>query len=207
MLLVVLLACIITPFLIWGDWFERLFDLRGTKQWMEGFGPFAWLGGVALLVSDLVLPIPGTVVMSALGLVYGWFWGGLASVFGSVLSGVVAYGLCRKFGHRAAVWLAGEEGLAKGEALFQSERGGWLVALSRWMPVLPEAVACLAGLTRMPWRTFITALIAGSIPLGFVFAAIGDLGLERPGIALSLSALIPVVLYALAAWMLRKKKQ
>lgn len=206
MLLIVLLACIITPFLIWGDQFERLFDLHGTRQWMESLGPFAWVGGVALLVSDLVLPIPGTVVMSALGLVYGWFWGGLASVFGSVLSGIVAYGLCRKFGHRAALWLAGEEGLAKGEALFQSERGGWLVALSRWMPVLPEAVACLAGLTHMPWRTFITALIAGSIPLGFAFAAIGDLGLERPGAALTLSALIPVILYALAAWMLRKRK-
>jgi uncharacterized membrane protein YdjX (TVP38/TMEM64 family) len=145
--------------------------------------------------------------MSALGLVYGWFWGGVASVFGSVLSGVIAYGLCRKFGHRAALWLAGEEGLAKGEALFQSERGGWLVALSRWMPVLPEAVACLAGLTNMPWRTFITALIAGSIPLGFAFAAIGALGLERPGTALALSALIPVALYALAAWVLRKRKR
>ena len=50
---------------------------------MESFGPFAWVGGVVLLVSDLVLPIPGTVVMSALGLVYGWFWGGIASVCGT----------------------------------------------------------------------------------------------------------------------------
>lgn len=204
-LVVVLLGLIITPFFIWGDWFERIFDLQGAKQWMENLGPFAWVGGVALLVSDLVLPIPGTVVMSALGLVYGWFWGGVASVFGSVLSGIVAYWLCRQWGHRAAIWLAGEKGLAKGEALFQSERGGWLVALSRWMPVLPEAVACLAGLTKMPWPTFITALLAGSIPLGFIFAAIGDLGLERPGVAMSLSAIIPVMLYALAMWMLRKR--
>lgn len=207
MLVVVLLGLIIIPFFIWGDWFERMFDLQGAKQWMENLGPFAWVGGVALLVSDLVLPIPGTVVMSALGLVYGWFWGGIASVFGSVLSGMIAYGLCRKYGHPAAVWLAGAEGLAKGEALFQSERGGWLVALSRWMPVLPEAVACLAGLTKMPLPTFLTALFAGSIPLGFIFAAIGNLGLERPGVALTLSALIPVVLYAIAAWMLRKRKQ
>ncbi len=205
-LVIVLLVLVITPFLVWGEWFEQIFDLQGTKQWLESLGSFAWLGGVALLISDLVLPIPGTVVMSALGLVYGWFWGGVASILGSVLSGMIAYWLCRMYGHRAAVWLAGEKGLAKGETLFQSERGGWLVALSRWMPVLPEAVACLAGLTKMPWRTFITALIAGSIPLGFVFAAIGDLGLNRPGIALALSAFIPVVLYALAAWMLRKRK-
>ena len=183
-----------------------MFDLQGAKTWMESLGPFAWVGGMALLVSDLVLPIPGTVVMSALGLVYGWFWGGVASALGSILSGLLACWLCRKYGIHAAIWLAGKDGLAKGEALFQSERGGWLVALSRWMPVLPEAVACLAGLTRMPWSSFVIALLAGSIPLGFVFAAIGALGVEMPGAALLLSAFCPVLLYSLAAWILRKRK-
>jgi uncharacterized membrane protein YdjX (TVP38/TMEM64 family) len=111
--------------------------------------------------------------------------------------------VCRKFGHRAAVWLAGEEGLAKGEAVFQSQRGGWIVALSRWMPVLPEAMACLAGLTGMPFRVFLAALLSGCVPLGFTFAAIGALGVERPGLAVALSALVPVVLYGVAAAALR----
>jgi uncharacterized membrane protein YdjX (TVP38/TMEM64 family) len=205
LLVVILLVLIIAPFCIWGGWFEKMLDLQGAKTWMESFGPWAWLGGIALLIGDLVLPIPGTVVMSALGLVYGWFWGGLASVCGSVLAGLVAYGLCRKFGRGPAVWLAGEVGLAKGEALFQSQRGGWLVALSRWMPVLPEAMACLAGLTRMPFRVFFIALVSGCLPLGFTFAAIGALGLERPGLAIALSALVPVVLYAVAAALLPKR--
>jgi uncharacterized membrane protein YdjX (TVP38/TMEM64 family) len=120
------------------------------------------------------------------------------------LGGLVAYALCWKFGHKPALWLAGEEGLAKGEALFRSQRGGWLVALSRWMPVLPEAVACLAGLTEMPFRVFLIALLSGTVPLGFAFAAIGALGMERPGLAIALSALVPVGLYAVAAVLLRK---
>ena len=200
----VLLVLIIGPFLIWGSWFERLLDLQGAKTWMESLGSWAWAGGILLLVSDLVLPIPGTVVMSALGLVYGWFWGGLLSALGAVLAGMVAYGLCRKFGRRPALWLAGEGGLAKGEAVFQSGRGGWIVALSRWMPVLPEAVACLAGLTKMPFRVFCVALLSGCIPLGFTFAAIGALGEERPGLTIALSALVPVALYGIASVMLSR---
>lgn len=205
LLVTVLLGFIIAPFILWGAWFGEIFGLQGAKAWLEALGPWSWPGGIALLVADLVLPLPGTVVMSALGLVHGWFWGGLASTTGSVLGGLLAYGLCRKFGHTAAVWLAGEEGLAKGESLFRSQRGGWLVALSRWMPVLPEAVACLAGLTAMPFRAFFTALVCGSMPLGFTFAAIGALGVERPGLAIALSALVPVALYALSAWLLRKR--
>lgn len=203
LLLMVLLVLIIAPFCVWGEWFERMFDLQGTRAWMVSLGPWGWLGGLALLVGDLVLPIPGTVVMSALGLAYGWLWGGVFSVSGSALSGLVAYALCRRFGHRAALWLAGEEGLARGEAMFRSQRGGWLVALSRWMPVLPEAVACLAGLARMPFRTFCIALLCGTVPLGFTFAAIGALGVERPGLAIVLSALVPVALYGVAALSLR----
>src|SRR5262245_57771068 len=94
LLITVLLVLIIAPFVIWGEWFEKMLDLRGAKAWMESLGAWAWLGGIALLVGDLVLPIPGTVVMSALGLVYGWFWGGVASVSGAMLGGLVAYALC-----------------------------------------------------------------------------------------------------------------
>jgi uncharacterized membrane protein YdjX (TVP38/TMEM64 family) len=204
LLITALLVLIIGPFCIWGEWFEKMFDLQGAKAWMESLGTWAWVGGIALLISDLLLPVPSTVVMSALGLVYGWFWGGIASVAGAVLAGLVAYVLCRKFGHRPAIWLAGEEGLAKGAALFRSQRGGWLVALSRWMPVLPEAVACLAGLTKMPFRVFFVALLSGCVPLGFTFAAIGGLGVERPGLAITLSALVPVALYGVAAAVLRR---
>lgn len=207
LLVVAVLVFIILPFVFWGELFEKMFDLQGARQWLESLGAWAWLGGIALLVSDLVLPIPGTVVMSALGLRYGWFLGGVFSTAGSVLSGVVAYWLCKHFGHSVAVWLAGRDGLAKGKRLFHGNRGGWIVALSRWMPVLPEAVACLAGLSAMPFRVFLAALISGGIPLGFTFATIGALGVEHPGLTIALSALVPVVLYGAAIVFLRHKHQ
>jgi uncharacterized membrane protein YdjX (TVP38/TMEM64 family) len=53
----------------------------------------------------------------------------------------------------------------------------------------------MAGLTRMPFLTFLAALACGSVPLSFAFAAVGHSGLEHPGLALALSALAPPVLW------------
>lgn len=197
LIFLVLALLVILPFVIWGDHFERSMSLENTVAWLRATGSWAWAAGLGLLLIDLFLPILGTVVMSALGLVYGWFWGGLLSALGSVGAGLLAYGLSRKLGRRAVAWLAGAEGLAEGERLFGGETGGWLVAFSRWMPVLPEVVACLAGISRMPFRRFLAALCAGSIPMGFVFAWIGETGNERPGLALILSAGLPPLIWGL----------
>lgn len=199
---VVLLLAIIVPFLIWGDQFDSSLSLEGTQQWLMRCGRWAWLAGIGLLVADIILPIPSTVVMSALGLMYGWWWGGCVASLGTFASGAVGYLACRFMGRGAAVWLAGEAGLAKGEALF-AKHGGWLVATSRWMPVLPEAVSCLAGLVRMSWRRFLGALLCGSLPVGFAFAAIGHLGASNPTAAITLSAAVPVLLWVLARRLLR----
>jgi uncharacterized membrane protein YdjX (TVP38/TMEM64 family) len=202
-LILVLLGGILVPFFVWGGLFDAALSLEGTREWMQKFGDWAWAAGVLLLVADIVLPIPSTVVMSAIGRVYGWMLGGLVCVCGSMLSGIVAYAACRWFGHGAAAWIAGQEGLKKMEALF-ARHGGWLVAASRWTPVLPEAVACLAGIAQMRWRVFLPALACGSVPLGFAFAAIGHLGQDEPGWAVALSALTPLMLWILASRMMKR---
>lgn len=203
LLTLVILAGIIVPFVIWGAQFDQTLSLKGARQWMEGYGAWAWAAGIALLVADIALPVPSTVVMSALGWMYGWWLGGVVSAAGSMISGVIAYAACRWLGRGAARRIAGEEGLRRGEEVFE-KRGGWLVALSRWMPVLPEAVACLAGLSRMRWRVFLPALACGSVPTGFVFAAIGHLGQSEPAWAFALSAIVPVLLWIGAARVLKR---
>ena len=204
-LILILLALIIVPFLIWGAEFDRMLSLEGARKWMEQYGSWGWLAGIALMVGDIILPIPNTVVMSALGWMYGWRWGGVICTAGSMLSGIVAYGASRWLGRPAAHWIAGQEALERGEELF-SKGGGWIVALSRSLPVLPEAVACLAGIVRMKGSVFLLALACGSFPLGFTFAAIGHLGHDRPGLALALSVAVPVVLWLLAGWFFKKPR-
>lgn len=202
-LTLIILSGIIVPFLIWGARFDAAFSLEGARTWMEGYGRWAWAGGIVLLIADIALPVPSTVVMSALGWMYGWWLGGLISAAGSMLSGIIAYAACRWIGRGAARWIAGEGGLRRGEEIFE-KRGGWLVALSRWMPVLPEAVACLAGLSRMRLCVFLPALACGSVPTGFVFAFIGHMGQKDPLWAILLSCIVPVALWLGAARVLRR---
>jgi uncharacterized membrane protein YdjX (TVP38/TMEM64 family) len=193
----VILAGILVPFMIWGERFDAALSLEGSRTWMAQFGFWAWLAGIGLLIADIALPVPSTIVMSALGLTYGWFMGGCLASAGSFLSGLVAYTLSRWFGRPAARWIAGEDALGKGTIIFEKQ-GGWLVALSRWMPVLPEAVACLAGLVKMDFRSFAISLACGSLPVGFAFAAIGALGNSHPGWAIALSGLVPIGLWIAA---------
>lgn len=205
---VALALVILIPFLIWGEWFEAVFTGEALRDWLQSFGvAWGWLLAMLLLAADLVLPLPGTAVMSGLGYVYGTWAGGLIAAAGSFLSGALAYGLCRRFGKGMAVRLMGAEDYAKGQRLFGGGGGGLMVALSRCLPLLPEIVACMAGLTRMPAGRFFAALACGCLPMGFLFAWIGAAGRDEPGMAIGLSMLIPAVLYAGAALFMRWRKR
>jgi uncharacterized membrane protein YdjX (TVP38/TMEM64 family) len=191
-----LAAIICVPFAIWGGEFTAWFTGDAAIAWVRARGPWGGLAVIALLMSDLILPIPSTAVMSAAGYLYGTVVGGLLSAAGSFAAGLTGYWLCRSFGPRAAARLVGKREL-DGHATLFHRNGPWLVAFSRWMPVLPELISCLAGLTRMPARVFTIALACGSLPLGFIYAAIGTTGHTNPAVAIALSLLIPPALWLL----------
>ena len=67
------------PFLIWGN----LFSGTVNRELLTAYGGWPWLGGIVLLTADILLPMPATVVMSALGAIYGPFIGGAAAAAGS----------------------------------------------------------------------------------------------------------------------------
>lgn len=202
---IVLAVVLCIPFAIWGEDFMQWFTGDAAIEWIRGWGRWGWLAVIGLLMSDLFLPLPATAVMSAAGYLYGTLVGGIVSAAGSFAAGMTGYGLCRAFGQKIALRLAGEKELAEHHTLFQRS-GPWLVAASRWLPLLPEVISCLAGLTRMPLRTFAIALACGAIPMGFVYAAIGATGHGNPKLALGLSVLIPPVLWAAMRPVLRRGK-
>ncbi len=190
----VLAAVVLVPFVIWGEALETALAAQELARMLHAQGPLAGALAVGLLWADLVLPVPATAVMSALGFVYGIFWGAILGASGSMLAGLTGYALCRALGREAARRILGAEGLAQGERLF-ARVGVWLVLLSRWLPVFPEVVACMAGLTRMPFLLFALALAAGSLPMATAFAAVGRFGVERPDLALFVSAVAPPLIW------------
>jgi uncharacterized membrane protein YdjX (TVP38/TMEM64 family) len=194
LLFIALVAIVLIPFFIWGDTLMNFFSAEGSIAWLKAYGQWAWAIAIVLLIGDLFLPLPATLIMAALGYIYGPLVGGLISAAGSFASGLLAYWLCRMLGDNAAIWLLGKKEYERGKKL-SAKVGGWVVALSRWLPVFPEVVACMAGLTRMPAKNFYLALACGSLPLGFIYAIVGASGVENPALAIGLSAGLPPIIW------------
>lgn len=182
-----------------GQGIEEVWDVEALSGKFAAAKGWAWLAGIGLLLADLLLPIPGTVVMSALGAVYGFWLGGVLAAVGSILAGMFGYGVGRFFNEDLAKRWLGEKDFEKGRSLFQNG-GAWVVAMSRALPILPEVLACMAGLLRMPFAKFCLALACGSVPMGFLFAWIGTVGREHPQWGLAYSLGVPAFLWAIASF-------
>ncbi len=180
--------------------FFILGDALVERSWLDAFGQWTWLVAVALLVADIFLPIPTTLIITVMGQKYGPVLGGLIGTLGSFSAGVIAYGLTRMLGPRFARWLLAEE-LDTAERFF-IEKGAFAVACSRWLPLLPEAISCLAGMARMPFGKYCVALLSGSVPMGFAYAALATTS-DNELIPLIISILLPIPIWWLAARLLR----
>ncbi|MEW6221034.1 MAG: VTT domain-containing protein [Thermodesulfobacteriota bacterium] len=182
------------PYGVWGERFEILFSQEAASRWFGEIRPYAWAVGAGLLMADLVLPIPATGVMAALGAVYGIWGGTLAAAAGSLASGAAGYALARLGGGPLTRRLAAPEELD--EVRGWLDRWGWLaIILSRLLPVLPEAMAVLAGMAGMRPGRFLVALAAGCLPTAFLFATLGHASRQTPAWGLLAALLLPVCLY------------
>lgn len=198
-----LVALMLLPILIFGDAIDEYFSGEEGLKRLQSFGQFAWLVGIALIIGDLVLPVPSTAVISGLGMLYGPWLGGLIGGIGSMLAGLIGYVGCRLLGRRFLDFLVGETNLEKLGRFFE-RYGPWAIALSRWMPLLPEALCCLAGMARMRLVPFLAALGCGSLAMGLAFAFLGAASMDRPVLGLFISALIPVAVWPFIHFNLRR---
>jgi uncharacterized membrane protein YdjX (TVP38/TMEM64 family) len=190
-------------FAIWGDYFDGLFNEESVAV-QPGAKAAAFV--ILILMSDVILPIPVTVILATLGMTYGPVTGGFIGTIGTFAAGSIAYLLCRLTNHRITGFLLGEKGVKHIELAFR-KHGGWAVALSRWMAILPELVSCCAGLVRMPARHYFPSLICGVVPMSFIYAWIGSTKVmeKHTFLGMILSATIPLVLWAVINSLLRKK--
>lgn len=194
---------ILMVWVIWGGHWSSWTDVQVVVQSLQGYGISAAWVGMLLLVLDLVLPVPGTIVMSALGFLYGILWGALFGFLGSFCAGMIGYGLGRLCSEKTARRFLGSDDYERGRRL-SARGGGWIVALSRAVPILPEAISVTAGILRMPLTSYALALACGSLPMALLFSWIGARGHDRPMLTLVLSFAVPAVLWT-AASLLRKR--
>lgn len=179
---------------LFGAYFETLLDPQRCARWFAETRGFAWAIAIFLLVFDLLLPIPATGIMAALGSVYGVWWGGVISVIGSAGSGVLGFILARYGGRRLLESLASEEERGRFADFFE-RWGGYAIIISRALPILPEVLSILAGLATMGFSRFLAALLLGAIPVSFLFATIGSISQAAPVYGLLLAVFLPLLIW------------
>lgn len=143
--------------------------------------PTAWMGrehglaaasaGVGLLVADVFIPVPSSLIMIAHGALFGIALGTVLSLAGSLGCAALGFALGRRGGNLIARLVTAEE-KAKADALL-AKYGSLAVLVTRPLPLLSETVAILAGASPMGWGRMLLAALAGSIPASLLYALTG----------------------------------
>jgi uncharacterized membrane protein YdjX (TVP38/TMEM64 family) len=176
---------------------DAVLTLRQYERW-------AWALGIALIWADVVLPVPQTAVIAALGIIYGTLLGTLLGSLGLITGGLIGYVLMLTAARRYVQRVVGRQSLHKLERVFD-QGGAWAIVLTRSLPYsVPEAMVFLAGLAGMPTGKFVAAVTIGSVPTAFVFAAIGAGWAHQPILVLAVSYVLPIFLLPIVLYVIRR---
>lgn len=145
--------------------------LNDPAHAMSGARPWAAVIGVVLLMADVFLPIPSSLVMVAHGAIFGGVTGTVLSLIGSVASALTGFAVGRA-GNGVIRRFVTEGEYARAGAML--ERWGVVaIAVTRPVPILAETVAILAGSSPVSWRQLTLAAAAGSIVPAAAYAWAG----------------------------------
>jgi uncharacterized membrane protein YdjX (TVP38/TMEM64 family) len=166
--LFIILALILVPFLLFEAQFDALaveMARRQASHWSVG------LGLVALLASDVALPIPSSLVSASAGVLFGFVRGTLVVWVGMSLSSLVGYGIGARSSNLARRFV-GEAGLARASRL-AARFGDLAIIVCRPIPVLAEASIVTAGLINVPFARVMFLSTAANLGVAAGYAAIG----------------------------------
>lgn len=170
----------IVPFLLVGE-------LPGDR-WLsatDGDARLFALAGAALLASDVLLPVPSSILGTLLGARLGLPLGFLCAWSGLLAGNLIGYGIGRLLPGAWSIDLPRTPGLL-------------VLFASRAVPVLAEAVALTSGAARMPLGTFLAGAASGNAVYALALAANGAALL--PDALLGPGLLVPMAL-PVAAWL------
>jgi 3-dehydroquinate synthase len=146
-------------------------ELFAEPRALMDAGGLAGLVGVALLVADVVLPVPSSVVMLAHGALFGLVVGALLSVVGNLGAALVGFAIGRRGGPAMSRFVSPQE-RARADRML-AEWGAMAIIVTRPLPMVAETTTILAGASPMSWRRLIGAVLAGSVPLALLYGWAG----------------------------------
>lgn len=181
-----LLLLMLMPFLLWADTLARVAPL-----WLQSQQSL-WLlavAGIALLVADIALPVPSSIVAIALCWMLGPLWGGVSVAIGCLLAFVAGYCIGRLVPEpRLRQWVGPQLWDTARDSARQ--RAMWWIVIARPLPLLAELTAVLAGIWRVPLLSALANAAAASAVVGALYGASVWLGREQPALVLTVVVLL-----------------
>jgi len=178
--------------------------LTDPSPWLEEGGAIGALIGVGLLVVDVVLPVPSSLVMVAHGALFGVVIGTTLSVVGSTGAALVGFALGRRGGPLLAGLVPAEE-RARADRLL-ARWGTLAIIVTRPVPLLAETTAIVAGASTLEWRRVALAALAGNLPVALVYALTGAVAASFENGALVFGLVFGLVLVVAAvSWLVGRR--
>ena len=127
--------------------------------------------GVGLLIFDVVLPIPSSLVMVGHGAFFGIFIGTCLSLIGATAAAMIGFIIGRLSLPILDKFIESDDQQNADNLL---RRMGWMaIILTRPIPILAETTVVLAGTSSMKWTTVLFASLCGNIPIALLYAITG----------------------------------
>ena len=146
-------------------------SLTDPGTWLNHAGPGTAALSVGLLVADVFLPVPSSVLMIGNGAVFGVLVGTLLSLVGSLGAAALGFLIGRR-GAGLIQRLATPAEKARADAMLQ-RWGALAIVITRPIPLLAETTAILAGASPLGWGKMLLAALAGSLPSSLLYALTG----------------------------------
>lgn len=182
----------VLPFVLLGDRFEAWL---GRMAEHPPSSPATFAVVVALLATDIFLPIPSSVISTLSGWQLGWWLGTLATWAGMNLGAAFGFGLAKRFGQGFARWFSRDDDLDHMHGLID-RFGPSVLMITRAMPVFAEASVLIAGIHALSWRRFWLAVVPSNLGIAVAYAAFGDYAERHQWLpmALAVAVGVPVLL-------------
>lgn len=161
--IVALLALLLTWFL-W-RWLAA-FSQEGLRDYIRSFGAASWLVFLALqFLQVFIALIPGELLESVAGFVFGPLWGTVLCYMGIALASVVVFSLTRRFGVRLVEVFISREKINQLRFLNTEKKRDLLIFLIFFIPGTPkDLLTYFAGLTEIRLGRFLLISMLARIP-------------------------------------------
>lgn len=126
-----------------------------------------------ILVSDIILPVPSSIIMYSNGAILGMPNGFLLSLISVILSSVIGYFI----GRGSSAILKSEVDISAKKIL---EKYGYAaILITRGVPIISESVCIVCGFNRYNFVVYLALNVAGYIPICLIYAYFGSIAANQ----------------------------